>query len=44
MKFKYCLVQYFALLVDTRKRKKLFECNDCPLKNKCDKAESEGKE
>lgn len=41
MKVKYCLVQYFAWLVDIRKHKKLFECKDCPIKDKCDKAESE---
>lgn len=39
MIFKYCLVQYFAWLVDKRKRKKLFECKDCPIKSRCNKAE-----
>ena len=41
MNFKYCLVQYYAWLVDTRKKKKLFECKDCPIKDKCEKRGAE---
>ena len=44
MTFKYCIVQYFAWLVDRRKTKKLLECKDCPIKSMCNKAESEDKE
>lgn len=39
MTFKYCLVQYFAWQVDRRKKKKLLECENCPVREKCDKAE-----
>ena len=44
MKFKYCLIQYFASLADIRKNKKLLECKDCPFKSQCDKAETEEQE
>ena len=39
--FKYCLVQYLAMLVDTRKHKEFLDCEDCPIKEKCKKAEKE---
>lgn len=37
MKFKYCLVQYLMWQTDGRKKKKLLECKDCPIRNKCEK-------
>lgn len=36
-KFKFCIVQYYAWQVDRRKKKKLFECKDCPIREKCNK-------
>ena len=41
MKFKYCIVQYLALQVDRRKKKKLLECKECPIREKCDKENKE---
>lgn len=38
-KFKYCLIQYLAWLVDNRKKKKILDCKDCPLQNGCKKKE-----
>ena len=40
-KFKYCLVQYLAWLVDKRKKKTIFDCKDCPIKDGCKKRGSD---
>lgn len=37
MKFMYCLVQLLTWEADTRKHKKLLDCKDCTIRDRCRK-------